>query len=73
MKKQTVLCTIWLAAFSVLSATSTMAGVVEVLHADSLAGPMKALKKGIRGEEQGRYDQSDAGCLQATRRTHHQG
>lgn len=36
--------TIWLAVICVLPATSAMAGVVEVFHADSLAGPMSALK-----------------------------
>jgi molybdenum ABC transporter molybdate-binding protein len=37
--------TIWLAATGILPATHTMAGVVEVFHADSLAGPMRELKK----------------------------
>jgi ABC-type molybdate transport system substrate-binding protein len=36
---------ICLAAVGVLFATSSMAGVVEVFHADSLAGPMRELKK----------------------------
>jgi molybdate transport system substrate-binding protein len=36
---------IWLAVISVLPATSAMAEVVEVFHADSLAGPMRGLKK----------------------------
>ncbi|MBX9710800.1 MAG: molybdate ABC transporter substrate-binding protein [Xanthobacteraceae bacterium] len=45
MKKQTVFCAILLALFSSLSATGTMAGAIEVFHADSLAGPLKAMKK----------------------------
>jgi molybdenum ABC transporter molybdate-binding protein len=36
---------IWFAVLAVLSATSAMAGNVEVFHADSLAGPMRELKK----------------------------
>ncbi|MGC2316499.1 MAG: substrate-binding domain-containing protein [Bradyrhizobium sp.] len=36
---------ICVAAVGVLLATSSMAGVVEVFHADSLAGPMRELKK----------------------------
>jgi molybdenum ABC transporter molybdate-binding protein len=36
---------IWFSALGVLFATGTMAGVVEVFHADSLAGPMRGLKK----------------------------
>ena len=36
---------IWLAVICVLPATSAMAEVVEVFHADSLAGPMRGLKK----------------------------
>ena len=36
---------IWFAVLGVLSASSAMAGVVEVFHADSLAGPMRQLKK----------------------------
>jgi molybdenum ABC transporter molybdate-binding protein len=36
---------ICLPAIGVLPATDTMAGVVEVFHADSLAGPMRELKK----------------------------
>jgi molybdenum ABC transporter molybdate-binding protein len=36
---------ICLAAIGVLPATGTMAGIVEVFHADSLAGPMRELKK----------------------------
>jgi molybdenum ABC transporter molybdate-binding protein len=36
---------ICLGAIGVLPATGTMAGVVEVFHADSLAGPMRELKK----------------------------
>jgi molybdate transport system substrate-binding protein len=37
--------TICLAAIAILPATVAMAGVVEVFHADSLAGPMHELKK----------------------------
>jgi molybdate transport system substrate-binding protein len=36
---------IWLAATGILPATNAMAGTVEVFHADSLAGPMRELKK----------------------------
>jgi molybdate transport system substrate-binding protein len=36
---------VWFAVLGILSATSAMAGVVEVFHADSLAGPMRELKK----------------------------
>src|SRR6476619_6600639 len=36
---------ICLAATGILPATHAMAGVVEVFHADSLAGPMRELKK----------------------------
>jgi molybdate transport system substrate-binding protein len=36
---------IWFAVLGVLPATSAMAGNVEVFHADSLAGPMRELKK----------------------------
>jgi ABC-type molybdate transport system substrate-binding protein len=39
------LLTICLAATGILPATHGMAGVVEVFHADSLAGPMRELKK----------------------------
>ena len=37
--------TIFLAAIATLPATVAMAGVVELFHADSLAGPMRELKK----------------------------
>ena len=37
--------TIGLAATGILSATVTMAGTVEIFHADSLAGPMRELKQ----------------------------
>ena len=37
--------TICLAAMGILPATVAMAGVVEIFHADSLAGPMRELKK----------------------------
>src|SRR5229473_5638807 len=37
--------TICLAATGILPATNVMAGFVEVFHADSLAGPMRELKK----------------------------
>ena len=37
--------TICLAATGILPATNAMAGAVEVFHADSLAGPMRELKK----------------------------
>jgi len=37
--------TICLAATGILPATNAMAGTVEVFHADSLAGPMRELKK----------------------------
>jgi molybdate transport system substrate-binding protein len=37
--------TICLAAIAILPATNAMAGAVEVFHADSLAGPMRELKK----------------------------
>jgi molybdenum ABC transporter molybdate-binding protein len=36
---------IWLSMLGVFAATGAMAGGVEVFHADSLAGPMRALKK----------------------------
>jgi molybdate transport system substrate-binding protein len=36
---------IWLAATGILPVTNAMAGTVEVFHADSLAGPMRELKK----------------------------
>ena len=36
---------IWLVATGVLPATRATAGIVEVFHADSLAGPMRELKK----------------------------
>jgi molybdate transport system substrate-binding protein len=39
-----------LAATGVLSATVAMAGVVEVFHADSLAGPMRELKKAFEAK-----------------------
>jgi molybdate transport system substrate-binding protein len=39
------LLTICLAATGILPATHGMAGVVEIFHADSLAGPMRELKK----------------------------
>ena len=37
--------TICLAAIAIPAATNAMAGAVEVFHADSLAGPMRELKK----------------------------
>ena len=37
--------TICLAATGILPVTNAMAGTVEVFHADSLAGPMRELKK----------------------------
>src|SRR5229473_191263 len=37
--------TICLAAIAIMPATNAMAGAVEVFHADSLAGPMRELKK----------------------------
>jgi molybdate transport system substrate-binding protein len=43
--KLRILLATGLAATGVLSATVAMAGVVEVFHADSLAGPMRELKK----------------------------
>lgn len=45
MKKQIVRWTVGLALSGILFAGHAMAGTVELLHADSLAGPMKALKK----------------------------
>jgi molybdate transport system substrate-binding protein len=48
-KLRTVLA-IGLAATGVLSATVAMAGVVEVFHADSLAGPMRELKKAFEAK-----------------------
>ncbi len=39
------LLTICLAATGILPATHAMAGIVEIFHADSLAGPMRELKK----------------------------
>jgi molybdate transport system substrate-binding protein len=53
MKKQTVLCAVWLALLSALPASQTRADAVEVLHADSLAGPMKALKKTFEEKNKG--------------------
>jgi len=41
---------IWLCMFGVLSAADAMAGVVEIFHADSLAGPMRELKKAFEGK-----------------------
>ncbi len=35
----------WLTGLGMLSASSAFAGVIEIFHADSLAGPMTALKK----------------------------
>ena len=46
-----VLCQV--ALLSVLSAGSAMAGAVEVFHADSLAGPMRELKKAFEAKHQG--------------------
>jgi molybdate transport system substrate-binding protein len=43
--KLRIVLAIGLAATGVLPATVAMAGVVEVFHADSLAGPMRELKK----------------------------
>src|SRR5713101_8336417 len=36
---------IWVAVLGIRSATSAMAGIVEVFHEDALAGPMRELKK----------------------------
>jgi molybdate transport system substrate-binding protein len=45
---------IWLfAALTVLSASSARAGVVEIFHADSLAGPMRELKKAFEAKNKG--------------------
>src|SRR5229473_1658354 len=41
---------IWLCVLGVLSAADAMAGVVEIFHADSLAGPMRELKKAFEGK-----------------------
>ncbi len=45
-----VVLAIWLAAIGGLPATSATAGVVEVFHADSLAGPMRELKKAFEAK-----------------------
>ena len=45
--------TIWLAVLGLLFATHAMAGVVEVFHADSLAGPMGELKKAFEAKHPG--------------------
>jgi len=44
---------IWFAVFGVLLATQAMAGMVEVFHADSLAGPMRELKKAFEEKNKG--------------------
>ncbi len=41
---------IWFCVLGVLSAADAMAGVVEIFHADSLAGPMRELKKAFEGK-----------------------
>jgi len=41
---------IWLCVLGVLSAADAMAGVIEIFHADSLAGPMRELKKAFEGK-----------------------
>ena len=48
--KLRIVLAIGLAATGVLPATVAMAGVVEVLHADSLAGPMRELKKAFEAK-----------------------
>jgi len=48
--KLRIVLAIGLAATGVLSATVAMAGVVEVFHADSLAGPMRELKKAFEAK-----------------------
>lgn len=42
-----------LASFVALHATAALAGVVEVFHADSLGGPMRALKKAFEDRNSG--------------------
>ena len=48
--KLRIVLAIGLAATGVLSATVATAGVVEVFHADSLAGPMRELKKAFEAK-----------------------
>ena len=48
--KLRIVLAIGLAATGVLPATVAMAGVVEVFHADSLAGPMRELKKAFEAK-----------------------
>jgi molybdate transport system substrate-binding protein len=43
----------WVAALGVLFAGQVMAGTVEVFHADSLAGPMRELKKAFEAKSSG--------------------
>src|SRR5258706_6084878 len=45
-----VVLTICLAAIGISPSTSAMAGVVEVFHADSLAGPIRELKKAFEAK-----------------------
>src|SRR5260370_15529984 len=42
--------TICLAAIAIPAATNAMAGAVEIFHADSLAGPMRELKKAFESK-----------------------
>ena len=48
--KLRIVLAIGLAATGILPATVAMAGVVEVFHADSLAGPMRELKKAFEAK-----------------------
>src|ERR1700687_4664525 len=41
---------IWFSVLGVLSASNSRAGVIEVFHADSLAGPMRELKKAFEAK-----------------------
>src|SRR5882757_3139113 len=45
--------TICLAAIAIPAGTNAAAGVVEVFHADSLAGPMRELKKAFEAKNAG--------------------
>jgi ABC-type molybdate transport system substrate-binding protein len=47
------LLAICIAAAGILPATHAMAGVIEVFHADSLAGPMRELKKAFEEKNKG--------------------
>ena len=64
---KTLVCSGLLALAVTLSATGARAAELEVLHADSLAGPMRELKSAFEAKHRRRHAQSHVGRLARSR------